>query len=71
MQKLEKQQIVKMHRGNSQYKGKQIHEIKPVKFNGSLVDHNNKIALTRSEHAKLTTFWKKLQIQIENDDIIN
>ena len=57
----------KIHRNNPQYKGKQIHEIKPVKFNGSPVDHENKIVLTRIEHAKLTTFWKRLQLQIEKD----
>jgi len=38
-----------------------------VKFNGSPVDHENKIVLTRIEHAKLTTFWKRLQLQIEKD----
>ena len=61
----------KIHRNNPQYKGKQIHEIKPVKFNGSPIDHDNKIVLTRREHAKLTTFWKRLQLQIDKDSAIN
>ena len=70
MQMLEKRLIAKTQRFIEiirKYKGKQIHEIKPVKFNGSPVDHEIKIVLTRIEHAKLTTFWKRLQLQIEKD----
>lgn len=55
----------RMHRKDSSYNGKQIHEIHPVKFGGSPTDHANKIALPRSEHAKYTRFWKEIQYQAE------
>ena len=42
------------------YAGKQIHEIQPVKFGGSPIDPQNKIALTPSEHAAATTWWNQL-----------
>ena len=40
--------------------GLDIHEILPVKFGGSPTDLNNKIALTRAEHAEFTKFWNKI-----------
>ena len=56
----------KIHRKNLNLNGKQIHEIKPVKFGGSPANHSNKIALSRMEHAKLTAFWKSIQAQAEH-----
>ena len=50
-----------IHRHNPELKGKQIHEIQPVKFSGSPTNHSNKIALTQPEHAKYTRFWKQIQ----------
>jgi RHS repeat-associated protein len=43
------------------YRGKQIHEIHPVKFGGSPTDSANKIALTRQEHYRLNAFWMRHQ----------
>ena len=51
-----------IHAANPQLVGKQIHEIKPVKFGGSPTEPSNKIPLTPSEHAKATTWWRRLQI---------
>ncbi len=49
-----------LHRKNPQYKGKQIHEVHPVKFGGSPTDLKNKIVLDPKVHSKLTIFWKRL-----------
>lgn len=49
----------------AKYKGKQIHEIKPVKFGGSPTDPANKVALTPKEHAQYTAFWNRLMRQIQ------
>lgn len=43
------------------YRGKQIHEIHPVKFGGSPTDPANKIALTPQEHYRLNSFWMRHQ----------
>jgi hypothetical protein len=40
--------------------GKQIHEIKPVKFGGSPTDQANKVAVTPDVHSTLTGWWNKL-----------
>ena len=53
----------RMHRNDPSLNGKQIHEVHPVKFSGSPTDHANKIALTPSEHAKYTRFWREIQRQ--------
>ena len=53
----------RMHRNDPSLNGKQIHEVHPVKFSGSPTDHANKIALTPSEHAKYTRFWRQIQRQ--------
>jgi hypothetical protein len=42
------------------YAGKQIHEIIPVKFDGSPTDIANKIAVAPPQHAELTNFWDQL-----------
>ena len=46
------------------YKGLQIHEIHPVKFNGSPVQLSNKVFLTPAEHARYTTFWNRMMRNI-------
>lgn len=43
------------------YRGKQIHEIHPVKFGGSPTDPANKIALTPQEHYRFNEFWRQHQ----------
>jgi toxin YxiD len=49
-----------LHRSDpAKYAGKDIHEIQPVKFGGSPTNLANKVALTRSQHAKYTTFWNR------------
>ena len=56
----------KLHRDFPEvYSGKDIHEIHPVKFGGSATDLSNKVALTRSEHAKFTTWWNRMQRSIK------
>jgi len=50
---------------SAKYAGKQIHEIQPVKYGGSLTDPANKIALTPQEHANYTTFWNRFQRGLE------
>lgn len=55
----------RLHKDNPSYKGKDIHEIHPVKFGGSPTDHSNKVVLSRKEHSKFTRFWNELQYQIE------
>lgn len=47
------------------YRGKQIHEIHPVKFGGSPTDPANKIAVTPEEHYRLNAFWLKQQRNAE------
>ena len=38
-----------------------VHEIKPVKFNGSPTDRSNKVILDRKVHRqKVTPWWNKL-----------
>ena len=55
-----------IHRANPSLKGLDIHEIQPVKFGGSPTNPANKIPLSRSEHAKFTSWFKSLQSQLEN-----
>lgn len=38
----------------------QIHEMKPVKFGGSPISIDNKIALLPKEHAKYTAYWNRI-----------
>lgn len=56
----------KIHRNDPSLKGKQIHEVQPVKFSGSPTDHANKIALSPKEHAQYTKFWRAIQRIAEN-----
>lgn len=55
----------RIHRSNPNYKGKDIHEVHPVKFGGSPTDHSNKIVLSRSEHSKYTRFWNEIQYRLK------
>lgn len=55
----------RIHRNNPNYKGKDIHEVHPVKFGGSPTDHSNKIVLSRAEHSKYTRFWNEIQYQLK------
>ena len=53
----------KYHRQHPECRGKDIHEIHPVKFSGSPTDVNNKIPLSRSEHTPYTNFWEDIKHQ--------
>ena len=46
-------------------RGKQIHEIIPVKFGGSPTDLANKIPLPTAVHRQVNTWFKALQRLIE------
>ena len=56
-----------IHNSNPSLKGIDIHEVKPVKWGGSPTDLSNKIPLTRSEHVKLTGWWKTFQSAVEKN----
>ena len=45
------------------FKGLEIHEIQPIKFNGSPTDFSNKLFLTPQEHRAFNSFWMK-QLQL-------
>ena len=49
-----------IHKANPALNGLKIHEIKPVKFNGSPTDPANKMYLTPEEHQRFTRFWNEL-----------
>ena len=53
------------HRADQTLAGKQIHEIQPVKFDGSPTDPANKVPLTPEEHTPFTTWWRQLQRDLE------
>lgn len=42
------------------YAGKEICEIKPIKFGGNPNDAANKIALDRKDHIKYVNYWNQL-----------
>ena len=46
-------------------RGKQIHEVHPVKFGGSPTDPVNKVPLSPREHAQYTRFWNQLQRDLQ------
>jgi RHS repeat-associated protein len=54
-----------LHRIDPGLKGKQIHEIQPVKFGGSPTDSVNKIPLTPKEHAEYTRYWNNIMRNIK------
>ncbi len=49
-----------IHKTRPDLKGLQIHEMKPVKFGGSPISIDNKIALLPKEHAKYTAYWNRI-----------
>jgi len=51
----------KLHRSDPSLKGKQLHEVKPVKFGGSPTNPSNKAALSPKQHAEYTKYWNRLQ----------
>jgi len=53
-----------IHAADPSLKGMQIHEIQPIKFDGSPTDIANKIPLS-PEHAGTTTWWRMLQRGLE------
>lgn len=55
-----------MHQADPALSGLQIHEIHPVKFDGSPTDPLNKIPLTPQQHQPATTWWLVLQRYIES-----
>jgi hypothetical protein len=54
-----------MHRADPGLNGLEIHELQPIKFNGSPTSLTNKIFLTRKQHAQFTKFWNNLQRSIQ------
>jgi len=54
-----------IHKADLSLAGKQIHEIKPVKFDGSPTSPANKIPLTPPQHTALTNWWNGLARKIK------
>jgi len=55
----------RQHAADPSLAAKQIHEIHPVKFGGSPTDPKNKLPLSRDQHTPLTSWWRKLQTDLE------
>lgn len=55
-----------MHAADKSLGGWQLHEIQPVKFDGSPVDIANKMPLPAGAHSEVTTWWRSLQRYLEN-----
>jgi RHS repeat-associated protein len=53
-----------IHEENPWLAGLQIHEVQPVKFDGSPTSFANKVALSPETHAQFTTWWRALQKNI-------
>jgi len=60
-----------IHASDPSLKGLQMHEIQPVKFGGNPTDVANKIPLTPAEHMEATTWWRRIQKQLEEDILKN
>ncbi len=56
-----------LHLDNPSLQGKEIHEIKPVKFGGSPTDIDNKMALTHKQHQEYTTWWNRKQAELTGE----
>jgi hypothetical protein len=54
-----------LHKADPKLAGKQIHEVKPVKFDGSPTDLANKLFLDRLEHARFTAWWNRLMRELQ------
>ncbi|WP_166703030.1 WXG100 family type VII secretion target [Bacillus albus] len=55
----------KIHRENPEFKGKQIHEVHPVKYGGSPTDLANKIPLSPTEHYQYNNYWNRLMRELK------
>ncbi|PFE05273.1 hypothetical protein COE15_05615 [Bacillus cereus] len=55
----------KIHRENPEFKGKQIHEIHPVRYGGSPTDLANKIPLSPPEHYQYNNYWNRLMRELK------
>lgn len=49
------------------HKGMQIHEVQPVIFGGDPVDPQNKVFLTRQQHAEIVTWWNYKLREVKNE----
>jgi len=49
-----------LHKSDESLGGWELHEIKPVKFNGSPTDIENKMPLPAGAHSEVTTWWNTL-----------
>lgn len=45
----------------------EIHEIQPIKFNGSPFTLRNRMIIPKSQHIKFTSFWRRLRTNIERE----
>jgi hypothetical protein len=50
----------RIQRTDPEVKGKHLHEVKPVKMNGSPTARANKVALDPKTHTRFTTWWRRL-----------
>lgn len=57
---------LELHRNDPSLRGLDIHEVKPVRFGGDPQDIDNKIALTRKDHAEYTTWWNRKQREVQS-----
>ena len=55
----------KIHRNDPSFKGKEIHEMDPVKFGGSPTNPANKAQLTPKEHKVITNWFNQLSREIK------
>jgi hypothetical protein len=56
-----------LHQSDPAAVGKLIHEIHPVKFNGSPTDHANKVYVDRIAHPKYSSWWCRRLHDLEPD----
>lgn len=54
-----------LHEADPNLKGKEIHEVHPVKFGGDPVDPSNKVPLSPEQHMEFTKFWNRVQNDLE------
>jgi len=48
-------------------KGKEIHEIKPIKFGGDPIDPDNKQIVSPQEHKALNLWWSTIHRRIQRE----
>ncbi len=56
-----------MHESNPSLRGLELNHIKLVKFGGDPADLCNRIALTRSEPAPYTSWWRQVQRNMDGN----